>query len=370
MQMAESYKCPGCGAALVYQEGSKELVCPYCGTKVSIDELKQQTEKKKQKEQSEAKASAAGAQKGADSAQTAVGQTDAQSAAEQEVFHCESCGAELETGAYTAATMCPFCGSPVVLTSRLSGTGKPVSVLPFQIKKEEAAEKFREWTKSGLFTPKGFYSKATLDKIRGRYVPYWLFDMDASVHMRADATKVRTETDGDYEYTYTDHYQVLRDADTAFERIPADASKEMPDDTMERLEPYSYEKLEAFDYPYLSGYEAECTNFRPEELEPRARERAKEAAERATRNTIEGYSSVNVTSCQTNLRGTKQEYTMLPVWELTYRFRGKDWKLYLNGENGRKIGSLPVDPGRAAVCFGICSAAIFVLAAIVWGIAL
>ena len=77
--MAESYKCPGCGAALVYQEGSKELVCPYCGTKVSIDELKQQTEKKKQKEQSEAKASAAGAQKGADSAQTAAGQTAAQS---------------------------------------------------------------------------------------------------------------------------------------------------------------------------------------------------------------------------------------------------------------------------------------------------
>lgn len=343
--MSETYKCPGCGAPLVYEEGSENLSCPYCGAKVAVAELKS----KKQAEKNSDERTQSDAQKSADG-------TNA--------FYCETCGGELLTDAYTAATTCPFCGSPVILKERLKGRGKPDSLIPFAIGKEKAKERFRKWTKRGFFTPKGFSNASTLDAINGIYVPYWMFDYDVSVHMTAEATKVRVKRKGDKEITYTDHFFVERETRSGFERIPADASEKMPDDAMERLEPFDYKDLKPFDTPYLSGYLAECSNFEPSVLEPRAKERAGQYAVNATRDTITGYSSVMVTGTDIGARETGKEYAMLPVWVLSYRWKGKDWKLYLNGQTGRAIGSLPIDKARVAVCYGISSLVCFALAAL------
>lgn len=53
-------------------------------------------------------------------------------------FRCQSYGGEIITEATTAATHCPYCGSPVVLTGRVSGTLRPDCVIPFKVTEADA----------------------------------------------------------------------------------------------------------------------------------------------------------------------------------------------------------------------------------------
>ena len=48
---------------------------------------------------------------------------------------------------------------------------------------------------------------------------------------------------GDTEYTETSYFQVNRDVDVDFEKLPVDASLEMEDQVMDMMEPVSYTHL-------------------------------------------------------------------------------------------------------------------------------
>ena len=348
--MIQSYKCPGCSASLQYKEGTDVLHCPYCGRTVSIDEAARKAKEDTDREDEERR-------------DTEASDPDGDGVQQ---FHCESCGGELVTDRFTAATICPFCGSPSIIKSRLSGNRKPQVLIPFGISKEEAKGIFRKWTKSGFLTPRAFSSVSTLDSIKGIYVPYWLFSFHSTASLVASATRVRTEIRGKYEYTYTDHFRLSRETENDYRRSPADASEEMPDDIMERLEPFDYTKLTSFELPYLSGFLAECSNFDPEALQPRVEERASKAIYGETMSTMNGYSSVTVTQSRIDHQKSAQEYAMFPLWLLQYRYRGKNWQLFLNGETGRKIGNLPVDKIKAAILFLLSSAAATGIAGLVW----
>lgn len=344
--MPQTIKCPNCGASLVYKEGTDSLVCPYCGTKVPIAGSRQQTAS----EQTEAEESSGEASQADDGSVH---------------FKCSSCGAELITDAHTAATICPFCGSPAILKSRISGKNRPQSLIPFRYDKKAAQEEFRKWTRSGFFTPKGFRSSSTLDHIEGIYVPYWMFSFDAHARMEAKGSLSRSHREGDFLVTETDHFLLMRETQADFSRIPADASEQMPDDVMDSLEPFNYGEIREFNPSYLSGFMAENSNYEPSALQPRAERRADSAIEAQTRSTFAGFENVIVVNSQINDKVTDREYSMFPVWVLTYRYRGKDWKLYLNGQTGRRIGSLPVDPGRVVLCFILCFFLFFGLSALI-----
>ena len=48
------------------------------------------------------------------------------------------------------------------------------------------------------------------------------------------------------EYIYTDHFDVRRDVDAGYTKIPMDASEKIEDKTMDLLEPFHYEDLKKF----------------------------------------------------------------------------------------------------------------------------
>lgn len=328
--MAITYKCPSCGAAMGFDGDTGTLHCEYCGTKVPVEEMEQTLEKEEY--------------------ETLEPEGEAETE-EFKVYHCSSCGAEMLAEKNTTATICSFCGAPGLLEDRLSGERRPESVLPFKVTREEAVEKFRGWTKKGLLSPKDFRSENTIEKITGFYVPYWLYDYDANVALTAHCTRVRTERRGDYRYTHTDHYQVYREVDSDFDRVPQDASEKMADGAMERTEPYDYGQLKSFQMGYLSGYLSDSYDYTSAEMAQRAKERVKRRAFEIARGTIGGYATTTVTNERIHLREKKIEYSLLPVWMLNYRYRGANYQFLVNGQSGKMVGEQPLSKGRAAGWF-------------------
>lgn len=64
-----------------------------------------------------------------------------------------------------------------------------------------------------------------IKSITGLYVPFWLYDLYADAKVEAVGTKVRTYSRGDYIYTETKYYDVYRDIDLHYKKIPVDASE-------------------------------------------------------------------------------------------------------------------------------------------------
>ncbi|MCI8504662.1 MAG: hypothetical protein HFI67_00545 [Lachnospiraceae bacterium] len=346
--MVITYKCPSCGAPMVFDPESQKLTCGHCGTGLSVKEYEEKYGKPLMREETEQ--------------EKAAGRMDAKPVETEEEgsrvsydqgstmnvkkYHCSSCGAEVITDETTAASICGFCGSPTLLEERMEGAKRPERVLPFQITREQAVEKFRAWTKRGLFTPKGFRSQSTIDKITGIYVPFWLVDYRVGVRLHAHCTRTRVTRSDDTEYIYTDHYDVRRNVKAGYEKIPMDASEKMDDETMDLLEPFNYQELKPFDLPYLSGYLADIYSYTEKDMEGRGKKRVRGYALAEARGTISGYSGVNVVEQQLRVDETGAEYVLLPVWMLNYRYQGKQYQFAINGQTGKLVGTLPISKGR------------------------
>ena len=332
--MVYTYKCPGCGAPLYYHPGEEELVCEYCNTHTRVSQLGEQ-----------------------DIYDCQVSSEIPEHEVQRENFQgytCQNCGAQLLTDEHTTATVCCYCGSSALIRERLDGVVKPAGVIPFKLDKNQVKKVFQDWICKGLFTPSVFKKSAMIEEIKGIYVPFWLYDYDADIHAKAEGTKVHTERRGDRMYTHTDYYIIERSGSSSYSGIPVDASEHMEDGLMDAMEPYDYGEMKEFEMPYLSGFESEKYNYESdeEEMTSRVESRVSNYVFQDMRATIHGYSSVRSLENHISLHRKKAKYVLLPVWMLTYRYKGENKVFAINGQTGKQIGTLPNSGKKMAAWFG------------------
>jgi DNA-directed RNA polymerase subunit RPC12/RpoP len=262
------------------------------------------------------------------------------------VYVCNSCGGEVVGDETTAATHCPFCDNPVVMSGQFAGDLRPDFVIPFQLDKEAAKAALKKHMQGKPLLPKLFKSQNRIEKIQGVYIPVWLFNSDADANIRYKATTTHTWSDSRYIYTRTSHYSVHRAGQIGFDAVPVDGSTKMPDDLMESIEPYRMEKAVDFQTAYLAGYLADKYDVSAEESQQRANERIRNSTEQAFRNTVKGYSSVIPVNVGIALKDGQVRYALLPAWILTTQYKGEKYTFAMNGQTGKFVGNLPVDKGK------------------------
>lgn len=339
------YKCPCCNAGLRFGSETQQLTCEYCDNTFDTGTVKAFNESQTQ-----------GAE---ETLEWEAEQKQAWTEAEQEelfAFQCPSCGGEILADATDAATFCPYCDNPTVLPSRLSGTIKPDSLIPFQTSKEDAKTAFLKLCKGKPLLPKFFTGKQRIERITGLYVPFWLYECDADYTASYKATRVHRWSDRNYIYTKTDHFLLNRRAEADFSGIPMDGSQKMEDALMESIEPFDYSKMVDFDMSYLSGYLADKYDVPSEQGESRIRERVDRTISDALQSSLLGYHSVIPTSRQLHINHSKAKYVLLPVWILNTNYNGKIYTFAMNGQSGKMTGTFPICPKRTAGWFaGICA---------------
>ena len=295
------YKCRNCGAHAIYSPEKQSMYCPYCDS-VDCEEL----------------------------------------SPGQGMQLCGNCGAEINPGDYRSVVKCEACDSYIIFEERTTGEYEPHLIIPFKMGKKQAQELLKKEFGKRPFLPSDFLSESKLDKIEGMYVPYFMYDFDCDYMFRGTGHVVRRWRSGDYEYTETSNYRLERDMNINFEKVPVDASIAMADDIMDLLEPYSYELLQPFDTKYLSGFAAEKYNMSSSELEPRAIKKAKVDARTLMDQTLTRYSSVTDRQDNINFQTKADNYSLLPVWNYTYIYRGKPYPFKINGQTGKMSGKPPI----------------------------
>ena len=336
MATQQQYKCPCCGGAIEFDSSLQKMKCPYCGTEFEMEALKGYDDVLKTAQADDMTWET-----------TAGSEWNAGETAALRTYICKSCGGEIVGDETMAATACPFCGNPVVLMGQFSGALRPDYVIPFKLDKKAAKEGLERHLSGKRLLPKIFKDQNHIDEIKGIYVPFWLFDTDADANIRYRATKLRTWSDSDYNYTETSHFLVQRGGSIGFAHVPVDGSKKMPDDLMESIEPYNFEDAVDFQTAYLSGYLADKYDVTAEESIGRANTRVKHSTEQAFLSTVHGYSSVTPENSSIQLHGGKARYALYPVWLLNTTWNGNRYTFAMNGQTGKFVGDLPVDKAAA-----------------------
>lgn len=347
------YKCPCCGGAIEFNTSVQKMKCPYCDTEFEMEALKEYD----QELQNEP----------ADDMQweTNAG-CEWQGEDENFVTYvCKSCAGEIICDKTTAATACPYCDNPVVMSGNLSGTLKPDFIIPFKLDKKAAKDGYFNHIKGKRLLPRVFKDQNHIDEIKGVYVPVWLYDAGAYANIRYKATRVRTWSDSNYNYTETKYYAILRGGQVAFQRVPVDGSTKMDDALMESIEPYNFNDAVDFQTAYMAGYLADKYDVDAEQSITRANQRIKTSTEDAFRSTVQGYTSVLPESTSIQLFNGKAKYALYPVWILNTTYNDQKYTFAMNGQTGKFVGDLPCDKGLFKkylfAIAGIASAAAFAI---------
>ena len=344
-------RCPSCRASISFNPKLGKWKCEYCGGEFSIEEMKKHTD------------NASGEKKNVRTSKNDNFDGYIE-------YHCESCGAEIIADNETSATFCVYCGNTAILQSKLTGKFSPDLVIPFKKTKEEAIEAFKGLSKGRPLMPKNFNNEKNIEKIRGIYIPFWLFDINNNGDIEMDATKVKSWRVGNTHYTQTDYYKVIRGGTMDYGKIPVDGSTRFDNDIMNTIEPFDYNELIQYNHAYLSGFYAEKYDQEPEQVFPIAADRSINSSKDLLRNDATGYTTKNIVSNSLVADEKERYYALLPVWMVNVKYKDKMHIFAMNGQTGEFIGNIPLNVPKTiiyfTVIFLIVFAIILLISFIVW----
>lgn len=357
-----NYKCPNCAAPLKFNPDKQLFSCEYClsdFTEQKIQEIYAEREAKTNKqEEAEQKA------QNKKQAQPANDTAHQEKEEEAVVYNCPSCGAVVMTTASTAATTCFYCQNPVVLGGRLSGNYKPDRVIPFALSKEKAVEKFLNMCKKKKFLPKDFASANQVEKMTGVYFPYWYIDEHKQANMSAKGNKIRTWRSGNKRYTETSVYQLERSGDLVIKNVFERALKSQDRDMLQCVHPFDLTQAKPFAMSYLSGFQAEKRDIEKAEINEAVQQKMSEYGKQLLKNTTSEYTGVVIQHYNDRTELESWNYTLLPVWVVTYKYKDKIFPFAINGQTGKTFGMLPTSKGKLAILAAIIAVVIFILGTI------
>ncbi len=329
-------KCPSCGAPIHFNPTCSKWKCEYCDSEFSLEEMQKHNNASSEANNENVEAS----------------QNDELDDTIYVSYKCQNCGAEIVADEQTAATFCVYCGNTAILKNKLSGEFKPNLIIPFKTEKEQAIKAFEELSKGRPFVPRDFNNKVNIEKIKGVYIPFWLYDIDVTGEVDYDAKIVTSWSRGDTHYTKTDIYKIFRNGSMKFTKVPVDGSTRFDNDIMNSIEPFNYEEMVTYNHAYLSGFFAERYDVDSETAFKDAQERTLESGKDVMINDSAGYTGKLVTNNTLSTSVENKHYALLPVWMVNVKYKDKMYIFAMNGQTGEFIGNIPLDKNKA-ILWGI-----------------
>lgn len=328
------YECPNCGGNLRFDITSQQMACIYCGTHLDPYSIEKET----------------------DAVEEQYFETT--------MFTCPQCGGELFSTDNDATSFCSFCGAATILTSRISREKRPDFIVPFKKTKEDCKRAYGQKMRKAFFMPKELRDPKYIDGFRGIYMPYWTYQLI----QRGSVVAVGEDSHRKGDYIYTDHYNLCGEADNYYLGYSYDASTSFYDNISEALAPYDAKELVHFTPAFLSGFYADTADIGSEVYLDDAVERAEESTFQRFKEE-KAFKPYKIKARKQNTppergfktRLRKADNTMYPVWFLSYRNKDRVAYAAVNGQTGKVVADMPIDPKRYLAASLILAVPIFIL---------
>ena len=316
------YKCPTCGAGLVFDPTTQKLQCLSCRNQYNpeeIEKLRLDQARENENQQSQ------------DNEYVAIS------------YKCSHCGAELITTDETITTFCSFCRTGTMVDKKFVRKRKPDFVIPFSISKKECEEIYINKIKNSIFAPKSMIEEQEVKKIRGIYMPYWIYNFEKHGSHEATGSKY-SHRSGDYKYY--DDFSLTTDIDAECNGIIHDATSNFSDRLSESIAPYSVKEKKEFIPSYLSGFYADNEDVDPGVYMEDSNNIASEYISKnlGKDKTYHKYKS----KPEVYMEKKEPKLALFPVYFLATKNKREDRISYavVNGQTGKIAADIPIDMGK------------------------
>lgn len=339
VEETEVNQCSSCGGNTVYDPASKGMKCPFCGTEEEIEaSLDNAIEH---------------------DYLSALDHADHVWNEEKRVFKCDNCGAETVLDKNKVADFCSFCGSSHISVTEHDAGIKPALVLPFQIAKEEAIDKFKKWILKRHFAPNRLKKEYELEKLSGAYIPYWTFDSDTrsvytvKIGTYYYVTETRTVYKDGKPVQVTERVRKIRwrTQNGRYHKFHDDvlvkASRNVASGLIDQVEPFHLKELTDYKTEYLSGFLAERYSIPLKEGWSEARS----IIDSRIRSGIlrrEIGDEVRIVRVNTEYNDITFKHILLPLWISSFTFNNKVYRFLVNGQTGKVSGKAPISFWKVA----------------------
>lgn len=356
--------CPTCGANLKYTPKTRSWKCEFCRVDYTLEDLK------KHENASNDKNNVKVSKEEKEKIKKDKKEEKEENKENLVSYKCKSCGAEVICDDQVSATFCIYCRNTVILQSKLSNEFQPDYIIPFKVEKEEAINAFLNLKKGRKFVPNDFTSQSNIEKIRGVYIPFWLYDVKVAGEIDYSATRSRSWTVGNTVYTEVSYYELERDASMEYDKVPVDGSTRFDNDIMNSIEPFHYNDLVEYNHAYLSGFLAEKYDVDSDAAYIDAQKRTMNSTQQTINSSCVGYSTLTTKSNTLKDEIIDKKYALLPVWMVNVKYNGKLHIFAMNGQTGEFIGNIPLDTKKvifyAIRVFIITAIIVFIMSVIIY----
>ncbi|MFN3615924.1 MAG: primosomal protein N' (replication factor Y) - superfamily II helicase [Rubrimonas sp.] len=336
------YPCPACGALLGYEPGETQLVCPFCGARSDIPAAAPEAAADATRERDFLTAMAEAAGDGGPALET------------QLTVGCDACGAQVEFEPGAHATRCPFCATPLVADPSSDRRIRPQALLPFALDARQARGRVRDWLKGLWFAPSELKHYARDDgALTGIYAPFWTFDArteTAYSGQRGDSFTQTVRGPGGKPQTVTKVRWRRVSGRTArdFDDVLVFGAGAPPEDFIDRVGPWDLSALQPYGRDWLAGFRAEAYTVDLPSAWNVARVRIDAVIRGDVRRAIGG-DQQRIERLDSRIEDVTFKHVLLPIWVGAYRYRGRTYRLVLNGRTGAVHGERPWSAWKLAL---------------------
>jgi hypothetical protein len=284
------------------------------------------------------------------------------------VFTCQRCAAKTETD--ETASLCQFCGSPLVIDAHATGQIVPEAVLPFELDRRAVSDRLNKWTSSRWFAPSALKKVTAAESTKSTYIPHWTYDSETVSFYTGQrgehyyVTETYTDDDGRQqtrEVQRTRWFPASGRVDRFFDDVLVPGSVVVPPKKLDALAPWPLDKAEPYQPEYLAGHFALRYDVEPENGFEEAKSRMAPVIAEDCRRDIGG-DEQRVDSVRTQHNDVTFKLMLLPVWIATYIYAGKTWQILVNGRTGDIHGERPWSKAKIALAVLIALVVLVIVA--------
>ncbi len=343
--------CVNCGAELLYAPGTKEMQCGYCSYKQDIPPAIDGFEELELKPYLE--------------------QLGGQSHSEQiTMLHCKNCGANQHVEENYKSLHCVYCSMPLIIEDAYKDDWiLPGAVLPFQFDQKKAHAIFKKWV-SGLWWAPNNLQKAAIDPqhTKGLYSPFWTFDAQLKSNYTGQRGEyyyvTKTVGSGKNKRTVQERrtrwYAASGTVNGFVDDTLIKASKQKKAVIPTAVANWNLKQLETFQTGFLAGFVTEKYTIPLLDGHLSAKDEANNIARRWIHTDIGG-DTQRIDRMDMTLTEETFKHVLLPIFISAYRFNGKRYNFFVNGQTGAISGERPYSFWKIFLFILMCLAIIAII---------
>lgn len=303
----QRFMCPKCGGRMSFAPDGQTLVCDYCSRDQTLNVRVNQAD---EKDFIVAMATARGHGK----------------PLQEQVFHCNGCGAEFILPPKQISASCVYCDSPYVVSlEKVKDLLAPDGIIPHTFDQRHAVKLLVDWVEGNNIKP-----EKQVDLPRGLYLPLWTFDIGGVI----DYTGERVESEDEILgmrgqkniVRVTDQYPIMVDD------LPLPASRKPSAVFLKLIPTFDMKAIQPYDPRFLASWPAEIYDVPMADASLDARSQTFTKYKRQLPTLLGGLNIVHTSSANISVESFK--LNLLPVWMTEIPFDGREHLVLINGQTG------------------------------------